>query len=88
MLCLAASPVWSPAVPLTLALRLIALAACWSWLAMSLVVRVAVLRLLSLASMAAWLLLTTPPFRSVLPFTLTWNPPSPAWMPLCSVTLA
>ena len=30
----------------------------------------------------------TPPFRSALPWTLTWNPPSPALVPDCCVTPA
>ena len=38
-------------------------------------------------STAAWVLAMTPPLRSVSPLTLTWKPPSPACMPLCSVTL-
>ena len=36
---------------------------------------------------AVWLLAMTAPLRSVSPLTLTWKPPSPACMPLCSVTL-
>ncbi|CAB3810231.1 hypothetical protein LMG28688_07194 [Paraburkholderia caffeinitolerans] len=54
----------------------------------SLYVSVPVVRLFRPFAIAASLPVITPPFRSVFPFTSIWNPPSPALMPDCSVTLA
>jgi len=79
---------WSPNDPDTLPLTEYPLALYVLWFSMSLVVRLAVWKLFFFSSMAACVLLMTPPLRSVLPFTLTSKPPSPALMPLCSLTLA
>ncbi|CAJ4010162.1 Uncharacterised protein [Burkholderia pseudomallei] len=52
---------------------------------MSLVVSVPVVRLFFDASAV---LAIYAPFRSVLPLTVTSNPPEPAWIPACSFTPA
>jgi len=53
----------------------------------SLLVSVPVVSVFLCSSTAFWLALITLPSRAVLPFTFSWNPPSPALMPLCSFTL-
>ena len=55
---------------------------------MSLVVSVPVVSLFLLASIAAWELAITAPFKSVLPLTMISKPPSSASSALCSCTLA
>ena len=68
--------------------RLMPLALKLSRFWMSRVVRLLVSKLFLPSSTAFCVLLIAPPTRSVLPLTLTSNPPSPAWMPLRSLTLA
>src|SRR5205085_9812487 len=68
--------------------RLTPLALVLSWFWMSLNESVPVATLLSPSLTACPLLLITPPRKSVFPATWTWNPASPARIPLCSCTLA
>lgn len=79
---------WSPSAPDTLPLTEYPPALYVLWFSMSLLVRLAVWKLFFFPSMAACVLLITPPLRFVWPWTFTSKPWAPALMPDCSVTLA
>ena len=75
----------APAMPAEMAMLL-----AWKWALLSTFTKLIVpfvVKLLLFVSMAFCELVIAPPFKVVLPVTLTVNPPSPARMALCSVTL-